>query len=109
MVNLTAHTADIELNSIATAIAALEAEANKTQRESEARGWDGPAAVSVTRYAEVSFLDVIQDIIIDAALANHSELKDAASAAYNEYRTRPGAVTTKEVLAVCSTLRDLLG
>lgn len=98
----------IELNSIATAIATLEAEAKKTQRDSEARGWDGPAAVSVTRYTEVSFLDVLQDIIIDAALAERAELKEAAIAAYNEYRTRPGAVTTKEVFAVCDSLRELL-
>jgi hypothetical protein len=98
----------IELNAIATLIADLAHDANATQTASALRGWDGPAAVSVTRFAVRSFLQTLQDICIDAHAQDLHELRDLAWKFHEEYRTRPGAVTTAEVLNATAEMRNAL-
>jgi hypothetical protein len=99
---------DLETSLILTAISALEATANATQLASAARGWSEPAAVSVTRYREVSFIDSLQNICIDAHNANNIALRDVTWELFNDYRTRPGAVTTKEVLSAVAAMREAI-
>jgi hypothetical protein len=98
----------IELNAIATAIDALAQEATATQNASALRGWTDPAAVSVTRYATRSFLHTLQDICIDAHTEGLTALRDIAWTLHEEYRTRPGAVTTAEVLNATTQMRHAL-
>jgi len=99
---------NIELSLVLTAISDLEASARSTQAASEARGYAGPAAITVTRFREVSFLETLQNICIDAHKAGCAALRDAAWAMFDEYRTRPGAVTTDEVFKACAAMRASL-
>jgi hypothetical protein len=64
--------------------------------------------VTVTRFREVSFLEALQNICIDAHKAESAALRDVAWEQFNEYRTRPGAVTTDEVLKACKAMRAAL-
>lgn len=106
--DITAIEPNLELSLILTAISDLEATANITQLASTGRGWAEPAAVSVTRYREVSFIDSLQNICIDAHIANNISLRNVAWELFNDYRTRPGAVTTKEVLSAVAAMREAI-
>ena len=91
-----------------TAINALENDATSTSAASQARGYTEVSSFNLRRPNGTGFLDVMADICIDAHACSATEVRDLASSFYEDYRTRPGIITTDEVMKACASMRVAL-